>query len=172
MAMGDDEQRRRSKPPDLLKYNEQYEMSSTRQQRTKAKVTTNTVRNNIVKRADVGAELVCMRLAVAQMTKLEWLCYIALKEGVLFDPLYDGATTRTWRVVPPPVKTATVEQVARQYGMRTETVERYERSARRILDMIRAAAGLTGDQPSVPIWPTIQNDETLLRFLFPSNTRK
>jgi hypothetical protein len=185
MAMdGDEEQPRRSRPPDLLRFNERYETSSTQQQRSKGgKVTVNEIRPNVVKRADVGAEIVVMKLAVAQMTAAEWQVFIALKEGVLFDPLPPPPPTtaplpeglryrprtptlRTWHMVPPPARTATVEQVARHYGMRTETVERYERSARRILHTLRERAGLTAAVPSVPIWPAIMSDERLLRYLY------
>lgn len=164
---GDDLVRRPSRVPDLLRFQEHLEMSSTRQQRTKkGKITTNTIRPNVVKRVDVGAEIVVMKLAVAQMTASEWQVFIAMKEGVLFDPLWDGATIRTWHVVPLPAKTATVEQVARHYGMRTETVERYERSARKVLNDLRARAGLIGDDPRVPIWPAIMTDRRLLDMLY------
>jgi hypothetical protein len=186
MTMDGDEteQPRRSRPPDLLRYNERYETSSTQQQRSKGgKITVNEIRPNVVKRADVGAEIVVMKLAVAQMTAAEWQVFIALKEGVLFDPAPPPTPTtaplpeglryrpkapmlRTWHMVPPPARTATVEQVARHYGMRTETVERYERSARRILHTLRERAGLTAAVPSVPIWPAIMSDTNLLKHLF------
>jgi hypothetical protein len=155
--------RRASKPPDLLRYEERYETSATRQTRTKAKVTTNTVRNNIVHRADVGAEIRCLRLAVGQMSRNEWQSYIALKEGVLFEG--EGAR-RWWHVVPLPARSATPEQTARHYGLRVETVNRYERRAREVLNRIRAAAGLTGDDMQIPVWPVVQSDDALLAYLF------
>jgi hypothetical protein len=161
--------RRGSKVPDLLRYQERYETSATRQTRTKAKVTTNTVRNNIVHRADVGAEILCIRLAVAQLTRGEFECWLALKEGVLFDALPKRSrrmVIRTWHVIPPPAKSATVEQVARHYGYTEGSVRRMDREARRVLNDIRERAGLIGDVPHVPIWPAVMTDETLLRYLY------
>lgn len=166
---GDDEQPRRSRVPDLLRYESQYETSSTRQQRTKGKITTNTMRENVRKRVDVGAEIVCLKLAVAQLTKGEWECFMALREGVLFDPLPKGSrrhVSRTWHVIPPPAKSATVEQVARHYGYTEGSVARMDREARRVLNGIRERAGLTGEVPSVPIWPAVMSDENLLRHLY------
>jgi hypothetical protein len=170
-AMGDDgeTQRRRSRVPDLLRYEERYETSSTRQQRTKGKITTNTMRENVRKRVDVGAELVCARLAVSQMTRGEWESWIGLKEGVLFDPLPKRsrrAVIRTWHVIPPPARSATAEQVARHYGYTEGSVVRMDREARRLLNGIRERAGLTGDVPVVPIWPLVMNDETLMAHLY------
>jgi hypothetical protein len=166
---GDGPIRRHSKVPDLLRYQERYETSSTRQTRTKAKVTTNTVRNNIVRRVDCGAEILCARLAVAQMTRGEWESWIGLKEGVLFDPLPKRSrrmVIRTWHALPPPARSATVEQVARHYGYTEGSVARMDREARRVLNDIRERAGLTWDVPNVPIWPAVMTDESLLRYLY------
>lgn len=161
---------RRSRPPELLSYEERYETSSTEQHRTKkGKITTNEVRRNVVKRVDVGAEIVVMKLAVAQLTKGEWECFIGMKEGVLFDPLPKGArpmVRRTWHALPPPARSATAEQVARHYGYTEGSVVRMDQAARRVLNGIRERAGLTWDIPNVPIWPAIQTDETLLRHLY------
>jgi hypothetical protein len=183
MATDDETQRRRhSRPPDLLRYNEQYEGSSTQQQRSKGgKVTTNEIRRNVVRRVDVGAEIVCMKLACSQMTRGEWESFIGLKEGILFDPppplivseLPKGQwyrvsvpRTRTWHAVPPPARSATIEQVARHYLYTEGSVARMEREARRLLNTLRERAGLTRDIPDVPIWPAIMSDESLLRMLY------
>jgi hypothetical protein len=171
MATDDETQRRRhSRPPDLLRYNEQYEGSSTQQQRSKGgKVTTNEIRRNVVRRVDVGAEIVCMKLAVAQLTRGEFECWLALKEGVLFDPLPKRSrrmVIRTWHVVPPPAKSASIEQTARHYGYTERSVVELDRTARRILNGLRERTGLTLDVPAVPIWPAVMNDATLMDYLY------
>jgi exopolyphosphatase/pppGpp-phosphohydrolase len=97
------------------------------------------------------------------MSTNEWQCYIALKEGVLFE---GEGRHRWWHVVPLPARTATPEQTARHYGLRVETVNRYERRAREMLTRIRAAAGLIGDEAHVPVWPVMQSDDALLAYLF------
>jgi hypothetical protein len=170
MSMGDDETHgRRSRPPDLLSYESRYETSSTRQQRTKGKITVNEVRANVVKRVDCGAEIVVMKLAVAQLTRGEFECWLALKEGVLFDPLPKRSrryVIRTWHVIPPPAKSASVEQTARHYGYTERSVVELDRTARRILNGLRERAGLTLDVPAVPIWPAVMNDATLMDYLY------
>jgi hypothetical protein len=167
---GDGPIRRHSKVPDLLRYQERYETSSTRQTRTKAKVTTNTVRNNIVHRVDYGVEIMCILLAVDQMQRGEFESWIALKEGVLFDPApkkrMRRPTRRNWFVIPPPAKSATVEQVARHYGYTEESVRRMDQRARKMLTEIRAAAGLLDEVPKVQIWPAVMTQRSMMAHLF------
>ncbi len=156
--------------PNLLAYEERADTRTTRHVRTRSKVTTPEIRPNIRRRVDVGAEIVCIRLAVAQMTRGEFECWIALKEGVLFDPLPKRSRTvharRNWRVVPPPATSATVEQVARHYGYTEGSVKRLDQSARKLLDEIRERAGLIGDEVRVPIWPAVMSDRALLDHLY------
>jgi hypothetical protein len=171
MTMDGDEtqQPRRSRVPDLLRYEERYETSSTQQQRTKGKITTNTMRENVRRRVDVGAEIMCVMLAVDQMQRGEWECWIGLKEGVLFEPKPKRSRKpgrRTWFVIPPPARSATVEQVARHYGYTERSVAEMDRRARKTLNEIRAAAGLTGDVPSVPVWPAVMSQRAMLKHLF------
>lgn len=159
----------RSRPPDLLRYEERYETSSTHQTRTKSKITTNEIRPNVVRRVDVGAEIVVMKLAVAQMTRGEFEAWIGMKEGVLFDPLPKHSrqhVVRNWHVIPPPAKSATAEQVSRHYRYTEGSVVRMDREARRILTGLRERAGLTGDVPNVPIWPAVNSDRALLDYLY------
>jgi hypothetical protein len=118
---------------------------------------------------DVGAEIVVMKLAVAQMTRGEFECWLALKEGVLFDPLPKRSrqtVIRTWHVIPPPAKSASVEQTARHYGYTERSVVELDRTARRILNGLRERAGLTLDVPNVPIWPAVCSDNNLLAYLY------
>ena len=161
---------RKSHIPDLLRYEERYATSSTRQTRSKGgKVTTNTVRPNIVHRVDVGAEIMCIMLAVDQMQRGEWECWIGLKEGILFEPKPKKSRKpgrRWWKAVPPPAKSATIEQVAKHYGYTERSVAEMDRRARGLVAAMRDAAGLTGDHPAVPIWPTVMSQRNMLRHLF------
>jgi hypothetical protein len=172
VAMGDDETlRRRSTVPSLLRYESQYESSSTQQTRSKGgKVTTNEIRRNVVRRVDVGAEIVVMKLAVAQMTRGEFQVWIALKEGILFRPALSRFSReiapRTWFVIPPPAKSATIEQVAQYYGYTESSVKRMDQSARKLLNELRERAGLMKEIPDVPIWPAVNSDERILAYLF------
>lgn len=173
--IGDDGDGQEPKPPakvpDFLRYEERAETRTTQHTRTKSKVGVVTTRKNIVLRVDAGAEIVCAKLAVAQMTRGEWECWIALKEGILFDPLPKrsrGIVRRRWFVVPLPAKSATVEVVVRHYGYTERSVREMDRTARRVLNRFREAAGLIGDDVRVPIWPVVMNDETLIRHLFGS----
>jgi len=162
---------RKSRPPNLLRYTEQYETSSTRQTRSKGgKVTTNTIRPNVVKRVDQGVEIMCVLLAVDQFQRGEWECWIGLKEGVLFDPApkkrMSTPIRRTWFVVAPPAKSATVEQVARHYGYTEESVRRMDQRARKLLNEIRAAAGLFTDGPTIQVWPAVNSQWNMMDHLF------
>jgi hypothetical protein len=170
---GDDQSipQRPARPPNLLRYEERADTRSTRHARVGSKIGTPQIRPNIVHRVDAGAEIVCIRLAVAQLTKGEWECWIALKEGVLFDPAPKGARGiyhRHWFVVPLPAKSATVEQTARHYGYTERSVKEMDRTARRLLARFREAAGLVGEDVRVPIWPAVCTDENLLRYLYGS----
>jgi hypothetical protein len=171
VSMGDDEHGKgeRSTVPSLLSYEERYERSSTRQQRTKAKITVNEIRANVVKRVDVGAEIMCIMLAVDQMQRGEFESWIALKEGVLFERKPKRSRKpgrRAWHVIPPPARSATAEQTARHYGYTERSVVEMDRRARKALSEIREAAGLMGDNPAVPVWPAVMSQRNMMRHLF------
>ena len=167
--MATDDEPQRSRIPNLLAYEQRADTRTTRHERAGSHIGTPQVRPNIVKRVDCGAEIVCAKLAVAQMTRGEWECWIAMKEGILFDPLPKRSrrmVTRTWHVVKPPATSATADEIARHYGYTVGSVIRMERQARHILNDIRTRAGLTAEVRAVPIWPAVMSDANLLRYLY------
>jgi len=167
---GDDLTRKRhSHPVDLLKYEERYATSSTTHTRSKKKLAHLRVRENIARRADVGVELMCVMLAVDQMQRGEFECWIGLKEGILFEPKPKRSRKpgrRWWKSVPPPAKSATVTDVARHYGYTERSVTEMDRRARKTLDLFRRAAGLLDNADVVQVWPAVNNQRNLMEHLF------
>lgn len=154
---------------DLLRYERDAATSSTTHGRTKrGKVTSVQPRAAVVRRADMGLEVRAVRLAVAQMTRGEFVCWIALRDGV-FCHHRKGAKRAvgggTWEPVRPPHTTATEEAVCVRYGLAPKTVRDYDRTARALVETYRVALGLTGTPPDFPVWATLLSDELLTRLI-------
>lgn len=162
----------------LLRYESDHTTSAVQAHRTgaKGKIAALEPRPQLVRRVDAALEIRLVKLAVAQMTPAEWECWIAGQEGVLFTScrvkrqrpsyVWHGRNLmRSWMVIPPPAKHATVEQIAEHYGYTTASITRMEREARKLYRAIRHDAGLSGDLPLVPVWAALLADAELISLL-------
>lgn len=169
-----DEPTHRPRPLDLLRYEGDAATSSTTHGRTKkGKVTAVHPRAAVVRRADMGLELRAVRLAVSEMTRSEFVVWIALRDGIFFSHRKGAkkpASTGTWESVRPPHKTATEDEVCARYGFQPKTVRDYDRAARALVTHFRAALGLAGEPPAFPVWAGLLSDELLHDLIIAPNS--